>query len=131
MRADDRQIRHPDLPVPDHSHPRDAIPISGIEFPEISAETAIDLLDDHIDPRQLQPEQIDAPALERLGHNGMIGVGHGLDDGIPRVLPRVGVHVHQDPHQFRHAAARAAERVDIDSEPDFHFRMPNSPDSIA
>ena len=36
----------------------------------------------------------------------MVGVGHGLDDGVPRVLPRIGVDVHQDPHQFGDAERR-------------------------
>ena len=48
-----------------------------------------DLLQDLPDPGQETLDQALGPALQRLGQDGVVGVGHRLGDDIPGVVPAV------------------------------------------
>ena len=101
MRADDGQIRHVYLPVADDAHLADALPVAGVDLPCLAAEPLVDLLDDGVNAGQLEPEQILVPRLQRLRHDGVVGVGADAPDNAPGVLPREEVFVHQNAHQLR------------------------------
>ena len=104
--ADDGQVGHVDLAVPeDGGVPELFLPVGqgavkGGHIPPV------DLLDDLIDPGQQHPHQVDGPLLQRLGHDGVVGVGDGLPGDLPGLVPAHALLVHQHPHQLRHAQGR-------------------------
>lgn len=48
----------------------------------------------------LTREKVLVPALERLGHHGVVGVGHRADRDVPRLFPRELMLVDQHAHQL-------------------------------
>ena len=82
---------------------------------DLAAEPAVDLLDDLVDAGQAVAEHILAPALERLLHDGVVGVGDGAVDDAPRVVPGEAALVHHDAHQFGHAEGGVGV-VDMDGD---------------
>ena len=87
MRTDNGEVRHVHLTVAQHAHAGDTVPATGIGIPRLAAEALVYLLDYHVDARQLKTEDILAPLFKRLGHDGVVGVRHGADGDIPRLLP--------------------------------------------
>ncbi len=69
-------------------------------------EAAVDFLHDLVDSGQQPREQFDRPLLQRLGHDGMVGIRAGFLHDRPRVIPRKAVFVQKNPHQFRHRQRR-------------------------
>ena len=111
MAAGQAEVRHADLVVGDDGH---IVPLAGVvrvDALQLFHETAVDLLADRVDPRQLLLEQADRPALERFGHDSMV---RGAGD-LPRAVPAVVVLVDEKPHQLRHAQGRMGV-VDVDGD---------------
>ena len=101
MAAGQAEVRHADLVVGDDGH---IVPLAGVvrvDALQLFHETAVDLLADRVDPRQLLLEQADRPALERFGHDSMVGVGERGAGDLPRAVPAVVVHIDEKPHQLR------------------------------
>ena len=88
MAAGQAEVRHAHLVVGDDGH---IVPLAGVvrvDALQLFHETAVDLLADRVDPRQLLLEQADRPALERFGHDGMVGVGERPTRGPSRSRAR-------------------------------------------
>ena len=100
VRADDRKVCHSYLVVSNDSHTGDSVPVTGIEVPEISGKSAVDLVYDHKDSGQLHTEQVESPAFKCLGKNGVVGIGHRLNNNAPGIVPAVAVLVHKDSHKL-------------------------------
>ena len=66
----------------------------------------VDLVDDLEVPRQQPLDEPDRPALERLGHQRVVGVVDGAAGDRPGLLPGVPVLVDEEPHQLRHRDRR-------------------------
>ena len=111
--ADHAQVCHMHLTVADQTHLGDPVPVSGESFPCVLAEALVDLLDDRMDSRQLQAEQILVPGFKRLGHDRVVGVGADRNDRLPRLFPRIKIFVHKDPHQLGDTQRRVGI-VDVD-----------------
>ena len=87
VRRRDGEVCHPDLRVCDDGHSRDPVPVAGIHVPEVGAESAVDLLDYHVNSRKLEAEQIDVPRFECFGEDGVIRVRDDLRHDVPRIVP--------------------------------------------
>ena len=59
------------------------------------------ILHDLVDAGQPLPEQILRPALQRLRHHGMVGIGKGAGDDAVGILPPIAALIQQNPHQLR------------------------------
>ena len=115
MAAGQAEVRHADLVVGDDGH---IVPLAGVvrvDALQLFHETAVDLLADRVDPRQLLLEQADRPALERFGHDSMVGVGERGAGDLPRAVPAVVVLIDEQAHQLRHAQGRMGI-VDVDGD---------------
>ena len=60
----------------------------------------VDFPHDLIDAGQALAEEILRPALQGLGHDGMVGIGHGAGDQIPSRVPGIAALIQQDAHQL-------------------------------
>ena len=100
VRADDREVGHANLRAVDDRHPADLFPVALPEPPRLRAEALVDLVDDGVDAGQLDAEKVLVPALKRLGHHGVVGVGHRADRDVPRLFPRELMLVDQHAHQL-------------------------------
>ena len=78
-------------------------------------QAAVDLHTDGVDPRKLLAEQIDVPALQRLTHDGVVGIGQDVAGDLPRLVPAEIVLVDQQAHQLRYAERRMGV-VDVDGQ---------------
>ncbi len=95
------QVGHVHLAVAQNGHVADAIPLAGEGVPQLGAQPAVHLLQDHVDAGQLLLEKALGPLLQRLHQNRVVGVGEGaVADGL-RLFPTDAVIVHQDAHQLR------------------------------
>ena len=65
-------------------------------------EAGVDLVDDLEVARQQLGEELQRPALKRLGEQRVVGVGEGLAGDLPGGVPVHPVLVHQQPHQLGH-----------------------------
>ncbi len=63
-------------------------------------EAVVDLVDDLQVARQHALEQGHGPGFQRLGHEGVVGVGEGAGDDVPGFLPGEFVLVQQQTHQL-------------------------------
>ena len=115
VRGDDRKVGHAHLPVGDHAHLGDAVPASWGGTPRLGAEALVDLLENGVDAGELEAEEILVPGLERLGHDGVVGVGDGTGDDIPGLLPGEEIIVHQNAHQLGNAE-RGMRVVDVNGD---------------
>ncbi len=66
----------------------------------------VDQVDDLHVPWQQPLHQPHRPGLQRLGQQGVVGVGQGGGGQPPGVLPFVAVHIDQQPHQLGHGDSR-------------------------
>mmetsp|Transcript_21532 Transcript_21532/g.83660 ORF Transcript_21532/g.83660 Transcript_21532/m.83660 type:complete len:662 (+) Transcript_21532:1047-3032(+) len=67
---------------------------------ELLEEAVVDLVNDLEMARQQLLEHPHRPGLQRLGHQGVIGVGHGLAGDLPGLVPAQALLVQQQPHQL-------------------------------
>jgi len=94
------QVGHVNLIVGEDGHVADALPLTGEGIPQLGAQPAVHLLQDHVDPGQLLAEQALGPLLQGLYQHRVVGVGEGAaGDGLG-LVPAQAVIVHQDAHQL-------------------------------
>ena len=67
----------------------------------LNPEAAVDLFYNLVNTRQTGFEQVCAPALKRLAHNGVVRVRNGAGHNIPSCVPLVAAFVEHDAHEFR------------------------------
>ena len=96
----DGQMCHLHLAVIDDGHLRDLGLVARIFCLNSQDEPAVDLLDDLVYTRKQAGEQLDRPFFQCLGHDGMVGVGHGLCGHFPCLVPLQLLLVQQDTHQL-------------------------------
>ncbi len=94
------QVGHVHLVVGQDRHVADAVPLAGEGVPQLGAQPAVHLLQDHVDAGQLLLEQALRPLLQRLHQHGVVGVGEGATGDALRVVPAQAVIVHQYAHQL-------------------------------
>ena len=100
VRADDREVRHAHLAVPqDGGVAQLILPVVDIAREGLH-EATVDLVDDHVDARQQATERVDGPFLERLGQDGVVGVGDRTRDDVPRGIPVQALLVHEQAHEL-------------------------------
>ena len=90
VRADDREVRHPDLPLGallDEAHALDASLVAREARPDVVEEAAVDLEDDLEVARQQHREPVERPLLERLGQQRVVGVGERPARQVPGLVP--------------------------------------------
>ncbi len=93
------QIGHMDLAVVDDHVAADAL--VAVELcAQILDPAAVDLAEDLPHARQLRLDQILRPALKRLAHDGVVGVGDSALDDLPALVPAQAVLVHENAHQL-------------------------------
>ena len=97
----DTQVGHTDLAAPDHRH----VPHLGLvavkRLVELGLIAIADLDQKLPDAGQQGLDELLGPALQGLGENGVVGVGHGVGDDVPRLVPAVALLVQQDAHELR------------------------------
>jgi hypothetical protein len=109
VRADDGEIRHPDLTFAallDEAHALDPALITGKLDPHLLDVAAVDLENDLEMTRQQHLEPPQGPLLQRLGQERVVGVRERPSGEIPCVIPSEARLVEQDPHQLGHGQAR-------------------------
>ena len=114
VRGDDGQIGHAHLIIVNDAHTVNIVLVVMIRFAQQLAEAAVDLLHDHIDTRKQVAEDVLVPLFERLGHDGMVGIGEGIRHDPPCLIPPVAAVVKQHAHQFGDGE-RGMRVVDLDS----------------
>ena len=99
-RARDRQMRHAHGVVRNDGELGDLLEVVREVVPQLAAEALVDLIDDLHDAGHQLLHQRYRPALERLGHDRVVGVSDRLAGDVPRLLPAHVVLVHQDAHEL-------------------------------
>ena len=99
-RARDRQMRHAHGVVRHDGQLGDLLEVVREVVPQLLAEALVDFVDDLHDAGHELLHQRYRPALERLGHDRVVGVGDRLAGDVPGVLPAHVVLVHQDAHEL-------------------------------
>ena len=89
-------------PLVDQRHPAQHGVIAGVAHPHLLQKTGIELEDDLQVAGQQPPEQVEPPALQGLGQQGVVGVGQRSGGDPPGLVPIQLVLIHQQPHQLGH-----------------------------
>ena len=106
------EICHVDLPVADDEVAAQLV--AGAELDgQIIAPAAVDLTHDLPQAGEQLLDQILGPLLQRLAHDGVVGVGHAVFDDVPGLIPAQAVLVHEDAHQLGDDHGRVGV-VDLD-----------------
>ena len=108
-------VRHVRLIVSQNRHVADAIPLAGESVEQLLAQAAVQLLHDGVDARQRLAHHVLRPLLQRLGHDGVVGVGHGRLRDALGLLPRQTLLIHEDAHQLGNDHRRV-RIVDVESD---------------
>ena len=96
----DAHVGHVRLIVGEHGHVADAVPLAGEAVKQLLAQAAVELLHDGVDARQRLTHHVLRPLLQRLGHDGVVGVGDGVPGQALGDLPGQVLLVHEDAHQL-------------------------------
>ena len=96
----DAQIGHVHLVVGQDGHAADALPLAGEALEQAGAQAAVEFLQDGVDAGQQLAHHVLRPALERLGHDGVVGIGDGASRQILGLLPGQPLLVHEDAHEL-------------------------------
>ena len=102
-----------DLTALDNGHLGNSVAVLG-SVEQILAVAAVDLADDGVDSREDLLNEALIPLLERLSHNGVVGVSEGVGNDVPSLLPAVAALVEEYSHQLRDSEGRVSI-VDVDS----------------
>ena len=119
MAADGGQMGHSDAlraVLADQRHPPHPHLVAGEPGPHFVEEPAVDLVDDLEMAGEEPLEHGQRPGLQRLGQQGVVGVGEGLDGDVPGLVPGEVPLVDQQPHQFGHRNRRVSV-VELHSNP--------------
>ena len=93
------EVCHVHLIVADDEVAADALALAEV-LHQIVAPAAVYLAHDLPQARQQLLHDVLRPLLERLAHNGVVGVGDGMSDNVPRLVPAETVFVHEYAHQL-------------------------------
>ena len=113
VRADDGQVCHADRVAVYNRHAGDGVAVQVELVGQLAAEAVVDLHHNLVDAGQQGAEHILVPGLQRLGHDGVVGIGESVADDGPGLIPRVAALVQQDAHQLRDGQRRMGV-VDVD-----------------
>ena len=104
VRADDGQIRHPDLAPRDaffdQADSRDSVLVSGETGSDVVKQPTIDFINDFQVPRHHELEPRQRPFLECFGEQRVVGVCQSLSCDVPGFVPAESGVVQQNPHEF-------------------------------
>ena len=103
MATHDREVRHAYTTIAllvDQRKTRDHPRIVREALGGIVQQFPVDAVDDLHVPRQHMLHERHRPSLERLGHQGVVGVGEDLSGDVPSVGPDETVPVAQEAHEF-------------------------------
>ena len=118
MAAHAGQVRHAHIALAalvDQRHARQALLIAQEADAHGVEEARIDLVDDLQVSRQHAAEQVQRPALQRLGQQRVVGVGEGARGDRPGLVPGHHVLIDQQAHQLRDRDRRMRV-VELDGE---------------
>src|SRR5438045_6079641 len=104
MTPDCREVSHSNRPrgtFIDERQAREPPLVSRKFFPHVDKETAVYFVNNLEVARKEGSEEIDAPFLQRLGQESVIGVGKGGAGYIPSCVPFELILIHQQSHQLR------------------------------
>ena len=101
----DAQIGHTDLAAPDDGHFL-CFAVVMVEALHLFLPAVGNLQHDLPDAGQQCFKKALGPALQRLGQNGVVRVGHGLGGDVPCLIPAHTGLVHENPHQLRNHKGR-------------------------
>ena len=108
MRADKREMAHPHVAAVGFVDDRQRRAVGAV-FDMLARRfemRCVDPVDDFEMARQHARDQIDRPALQRLGQQRVVGIGERADGRLPRHVPRQRVDIDQEPHHFGDCDAR-------------------------
>ena len=109
VRADDRQVRHPNLvfrTLLDQTEAGNALLVARIASPGIVEKAPIDFENDLQMSRQQLLKVVERPSFESLGQQRVVGVGQSPSCQIPGLVPTEARIIEQDPHQLRYRQCR-------------------------
>src|SRR5215813_1367789 len=104
MRANDREVGHPDLALCTLFHEAYALNpslISGEPFSNFINQAAINFVDDLEMTREHSLKPDERPLLQSFGEPRMICIGQGPLGEVPSLVPTEMCFVEQNPHQLR------------------------------
>ena len=102
--ADDGEVGHADLLAAllvDDAHALEARDIAGVDGGDGAQEAGVDLEDDLDVAREEARHHRDAPALQGLREDGVVGVADAGGGDLPGVVPAEVLAVHEDAHKLR------------------------------
>ena len=100
----------------DHRHAAGADLVAGEGLADLLEELVVDPVDDLQVARQQAAEQLHRPDLQRLGQQGVAGVGEALPGDRPGLVPVEALLVHEDAHQLGHRDHRVGV-VELEHDP--------------
>ncbi len=103
MRTDDGEVCHAHAPVValvEERHPLYPCLVARMAVAHVGEKAPVDLVDDLEVARQHRLEQTHRPRLQRLRHQGVVGVGKNARDEVPGAVPIEFVHVHEQAHEL-------------------------------
>ena len=111
--AEDGQMGHVDLSIPEDGDVAGPRFIAGIEAADFFEPAVVDFFDDEVNARQQFLEHGDGPFFHGFRQNRVVRIGHGADGDVPGRIPGHAFFIHEDAHQFRNDQGRMGV-VDVD-----------------
>ena len=105
------QVGHMHLPIGEDGHLPDAVPLVGVVLEQLFAAAAVQLLQNHVNAGQGLAHHLLRPALQRLLHYGVVGVGHRAVGDALCAVPVQPFLIDQQTHQLgnRQAGVRIVD----------------------
>ena len=99
MAGGDRKVGHLDHSV---VYDRGALHKIGVVslLPNIGPVTVVNFGDDLENSWQARREKLGRPALQRLAHDRVVGIGHRFCHNVPRLVPRIAALVKKNSHKL-------------------------------
>ena len=92
--------RHPYLVAAHRGHVLDGLTVQ-TALVHVFAKTTVNLANDLGNAREQAIEDLHFPLLESFGQHGVIGVGEGMGNDLPRLVPTHTVLIEEDAHELR------------------------------
>ena len=99
--AEDSQMGHVDLAIPEDGDVAGPRFIARIEAADFFEPAVVNFFDDEVDARQQFLEHRDGPFFHGFRQDRVVRIGHGADGDIPSRIPGHAFFIHEDAHQFR------------------------------
>ena len=97
------QVRHAHPPLAalvDQADRGNGAVVDALQATRLAQQLGVDRIDQLHVARQQPLEQVQRPALQRLGQEGVVGIAEGAPGNIPRLVETQIVMIDQQPHQF-------------------------------